>query len=122
MKVIIAGSRTIRDVTYVESCIGLAIAENDIDVTEVVSGGAVGVDSIGEGWARSNGILVKWFLPRWELYGRRAGPMRNKKMAKYADVLIAIWDGKSRGTANMIKEMTKLRKPVVRFEHREEKG
>ena len=31
-----------------------------------------------------------------------AGPLRNEKMARVADALIAFWDGKSRGTKNMI--------------------
>ena len=54
-------------------------------------------------------------MPRWNRYGRKAGILRNRKMAKYADALIAVWDGLSRGTANMIAEMEALGKPVFRF-------
>ena len=52
------------------------------------------------------------FPADWDKHGRAAGPIRNKQMADYADVLIAVWDGKSRGTKNMIDEMNKLMKPV----------
>lgn len=115
MKVIIAGSRTIKDASYIEACIVEAIAKNKIDVTEVVSGGADGVDRIGERWARKNDILIRYFLPHWEIYGKSAGPIRNAEMARHGDILIAIWDGKSSGTASMIKEMEKLHKPVIKF-------
>lgn len=59
---------------------------------------------MGEGWAKRKGIPVKRFPADWNQYGRRAGPLRNREMARYADALIAIWDGKSRGTRSMIDE------------------
>ena len=52
------------------------------------------------------------FNADWNKHGRAAGPMRNKQMADYADVLIAVWDGQSKGTKNMIDQMNKLNKPV----------
>lgn len=98
MRVIIAGSRTIIDLAIVER----AIENSDFNVTEVVSGGARGVDALGEAWARKNGIPVKLFPADWKKHGRSAGMIRNAEMAEYAYGLIAIWDGKSRGTLHMI--------------------
>jgi len=107
MKVIIAGSRSIKDPQIVL----MAISESGFDITEVVSGGAVGVDRIGEAYARRNKIPIKHFLPDWSL-GKGAGFIRNGEMAKYADALIAVWDRQSHGTLNMIKQSYNLGKSV----------
>lgn len=99
MKVIIAGGRTITDISLVYA----AIAESGFEITEVVSGGADGVDKLGEKAAMDSLFPVKVFKADWDRFGRSAGPKRNREMATYADALIAIWDGKSRGTKNMIE-------------------
>lgn len=98
MRVIIAGSRDIVDPGIVDE----AVRESGFEITEVVSGGARGVDRMGEAWARKHGIPVKVFPADWDKNGKSAGPIRNEEMAKYAEALIAIWDGYSRGTDNMI--------------------
>jgi hypothetical protein len=101
MKTIIAGSRSITDPSFLESAITKA-KEQGIEITEVVSGMAGGVDQMGEKWARDHGILVTIIPAKWKLYGLRAGPIRNAHMAQYADAAIILWDGKSKGTKNMI--------------------
>ena len=103
MKTIIAGSRTITNPITVEDAIRLS----KIDITEVVSGGCYGVDAIGEDWARYNNIPIKLFRADWNTHGKAAGPIRNLAMAEYAEALIAVWDGVSRGTKNMIREARK---------------
>jgi hypothetical protein len=108
MKVIIAGSRDITD----HSEVSAAIRNSGFNVTEVVSGRAPGVDSIGEALARLHGMAVKEFPADWNKHGRAAGPIRNRQMAEYADALIAVWDGQSRGTKNMIETMKKMGKKV----------
>ena len=109
MKVIIAGSRSI--VNY--SLIKKLISESHLDITEIVSGGARGVDRLGEKYARENNIPIKQFLPDWENLGKVAAIIRNQEMAFYADALIAIWDSKSRGTKHMIEYMKdKMMKPT----------
>lgn len=72
-------------------------------MTEVVSGCAQGADAHGETVARSMGIPVSRFPADWKQYGKSAGIRRNAQMAEYADALIAVWDGESRGTKNMIE-------------------
>jgi hypothetical protein len=99
MRVIIAGSRHCKDLNILK----LAISNSPFDITEVVSGGAKGVDTMGEEWAKRNGIPVKIFPANWSKYGRGAGPIRNAEMANYADALIAIAYSGSRGTRNMIQ-------------------
>lgn len=71
--------------------------------TEVVSGTARGVDTMGERWAQENNIPIKQFPAYWERFGKIAGYKRNLEMGEYADALVAIWDGKSRGTSHMIE-------------------
>lgn len=102
MKTIIAGSRGITDPEIVVE----AIESSSFKVTEVVSGCARGVDELGECWAEAVGVPIKQFKPNWDL-GKVAGLIRNAQMAEYAEALIAIWDGKSKGTQNMIKEARK---------------
>lgn len=111
MKTIIAGSREITDYNIVHK----AVYESPWVITEVVSGGARGVDSLGEQAAAAFAIPVKVFPAAWDLHGRAAGPIRNQQMAEYSEGLIAIWDGVSVGTHDMIKraERMKLRVHVI---------
>ena len=98
MKTIIAGSRDIVDYSALEKAIGGC----DWNITEVVCGGARGVDLLGERWARNNNINIEYYIPDWDKYGKSAGYIRNSLMADNAEALIAIWDNKSRGTKHMI--------------------
>ena len=123
MKVIVAGSRHITDYQLVSQVITNTINKYDIKVTEIVSGCALGIDSLGEQWALENGIPVDPCPAEWDdltvpnaliktnkwgkEYNARAGYQRNELMAERGDVLIAIWDGKSRGTKDMISCATK---------------
>lgn len=101
MKTIIAGSRTITDkAVFVDAM--LSSLDAGIEITEVLSGCAKGVDSLGEKWAQINGFPLHKYPANWEKYGRRAGFLRNMEMAANADALIAIWDGQSKGTKHMI--------------------
>ena len=103
MKVIIAGGRDITDYSLVLS----ALAESGFIPTEIVSGMAPGVDTLAVQYAQENNLPLQQFWAEWNFYGKSAGPIRNRKMAEYGDALIAIWDGESRGTKNMIEEATK---------------
>lgn len=74
----------------------------------LISGHARGADSLGERYAAENGIPVQVFPAEWTKYGKAAGPIRNKAMLNYAKeettVVVAFWNGKSRGTADMLKQ------------------
>lgn len=107
MKVIIAGSRDITDYNVISS----AFSSCPFDVTEIVSGCARGVDSLGEKLANLCVIPVCKFPADWKKHGKAAGPIRNRQMAEYADAAIVIHNG-SRGSLNMISEMKRLGKPV----------
>lgn len=108
MKVIIAGGREIElPFEKVEEIVNAS----GYTVSEVVSGGASGVDKSGESWAVAKGIPVLVFPAEWAKYRGRAGTIRNAKMAVYADALIAV-PGTGPGTQDMIRAMRTIQKPV----------
>lgn len=126
MKVIIAGSRSITNIKVVIKTI-VSFYEFFSGIDEVVSGHAKGVDRLGEEWAKVHNIPIKLFPTKWDdldslgavikinsegkKYNTMAGFQRNRKRGEYADALIAIWDGKSKGTQHMIGVMELLGKP-----------
>lgn len=135
MKIIIAGSRSITDWNFVHECIEDTILKLHFErfstikiasqkellkrinegvkiITEVISGGANGVDKLGEKWAKEQNIPIKRFPANWDKYGRKAGYLRNVEMAEYSDALIAVYDGKSKGTKHMIDIAKKKRLKV----------
>lgn len=109
MKLIIAGSRWIKDKRHLRDA--FSFTGWDWEVTEVVCGMAAGADTLGKEWAEKNGIPVKPFPAAWRdkdgSFDRSAGFKRNELMAQYADALLALWDGESSGTADMIKRARK---------------
>ena len=104
-RVIIAGSRGFKDFQgfcdYADKVLARKAQEGQI---VVLSGHCRGVDLMGEAYAKTKGYTVELHPADWQRYGRSAGPKRNKEMAAAAHALIAIWDGQSRGTKNMIDE------------------
>jgi predicted Rossmann fold nucleotide-binding protein DprA/Smf involved in DNA uptake len=110
MKVIIAGSRTFTDYELLcEKCKNILSATSEV---EIVSGGAMGADKLGEKFAEENGYQIARFPANWNEFGKQAGMLRNQQMADYADALIVFWDGKSRGTLNMIELARKKNMPI----------
>lgn len=133
MKLLIAGSRSVPETEAGYRLVATAVREAgyisplDADaetyrqvtywdkahvVTEVVSGGARGVDVLAIDWAVTNWVPWKEFPADWQKYGKKAGILRNVEMGDYADALVAVWDGDSRGTKHMIDYMRSLGKPV----------
>jgi hypothetical protein len=114
MKVIIAGSRSVQNIKYLEEAIAKLLDLNPnfiLRITEVVSGTAVGADQLGEAWALRHNKPVKKIPADWNKHGRSAGPIRNREMARYADMAIVLWDGYSHGAKNMVEEMRRMKKP-----------
>lgn len=105
MKAIVAGSRNYGDTpeqyNYISGILNSFCPGHSV-ISEVVCGMATGVDMAGHKWATGKVIPIQEFPADWKTYGKRAGVIRNECMANYAEVLIAFWDGKSKGTKNMI--------------------
>lgn len=109
MRIIVAGGRDFDDYELLKHTLKKYLEELDIvDLSQIViiSGAARGADTLGEHFAYDYEIAVRRFPAKWDELGKRAGWVRNAEMAKYAaekhGVLFAFWDGKSRGTKNMI--------------------
>lgn len=115
VKVIVAGSRGFRDYRLLQEKLDFYL-QNYSDV-EIVSGGARGADRLGEQYARTKGFKLRLFPANWDLYGKKAGYLRNQQMAQYADYCVVFWDGKSRGTQHMIRlaRQYKLNLRIVNF-------
>lgn len=105
MKVIIAGSRDFNDYETLKKVCDFMLSRQD--EVEIVSGTARGADQLGERYAMERGYSIKQFSPDWSK-GKSAGFRRNEDMGRYADALIAFWDGNSKGTEHMINFAKKL--------------
>ncbi len=112
-RIIIAGCRTFT--CYAEAkeaiCRDLEALKSGKSVI-VLSGGCRGADRLGERFAEEAGWTIERHLPEWEKYGRAAGPIRNKQMIEHCDAVICFWDGKSKGTASLIRYAQKHEKPL----------
>ena len=105
MKVAIVGSRTLK-IQNLEDYLPQG-------VTEIVSGGAKGIDTCAREYAHQKGLKLTEFLPEYRRYGRGAPLRRNLEIITYADQVIAFWDGKSRGTKFVIEMCQKQGKKVT---------
>ena len=107
-KIAIVGSRTLSDIDiekYLpEGC------------SEIISGGANGADRAAADFAVSHGIKLTEILPQYEKYGRAAPIIRNKLIVDNADMVIAFWDGKSKGTLSVITYCKKQKKEFLLIE------
>ena len=114
MKYIIAGGRDFNNHAIMFPILSKHIT-NIEDI--VISGDARGADSLGVEWATHFQIPIKHFPAQWDKYGKSAGFIRNAEMGEEADALIAFWDGKSKGTAHMIKTMKRNNKPYWVYDY-----
>lgn len=99
--VCICGSR---DITYIN--LDLFIDPNHVGC--IVEGAAKGVDTLARNWAKRNKIEFVEYPAQWKIYGKEAGLIRNKEMIDFSDVVIAFWDGRSKGTLSSIKYAKEL--------------
>jgi hypothetical protein len=131
MKLIIAGSRYMEDYDVVRRAVysfaktlystGIPLPLNTW-ISEIISGGAKGVDTLGEKFARENKIDLTIMEANWDRYGRAAGPRRNFRMAQYGTHLLAIPQSTTGGTQNMMDTMLTEKKPVFVYDMNASKG
>lgn len=114
-RVIIAGSRNFNDFELLEKKM-LHFLQNQKNVV-VLCGGARGADDLGRQFAEKHGFAVEMFPADWKKFGKRAGVLRNREMARTASGCVVFWDGQSKGSANMIEEAKRAGVPlrIVRF-------
>ena len=116
-RIIISGSRNYNDYYYFEKKVNKMLSTLDKTDLEIVSGCAIGPDTMAIRYAKENNIPIKRFPAEWSKYGKGAGMIRNELMAAYSTHCIAFWDRASRGTENMIIQAKKkdLKLRIVRI-------
>ena len=107
MKVAVIGSRGFNDYELVKKTL------SKIQITLLISGGALGADTLGEKYAKDNGIETKIFKPDWEKHGKAAGMLRNTDIINEAELVVAFWDGSSKGTLDSINKAKTLNKKLI---------
>ncbi len=112
LKIAIIGSRKIYNPDKIYNLIKENIPSN---CSEIVSGGAAGIDTLAEKYADEVGIRKKIILPDYKKYGRSAPLIRNKEIIEYADIVYAFWDINSRGTANSLQHCIESGTPMKVF-------
>lgn len=122
MKLAIIGSRTATDyyllLRVMEQYFPSRMTKEgpESPITEIISGGAKGADSLAARFAKENAhhrIKLTEFLPDWNKHGKRAGFVRNEDIIKNADRVLALWDGVSKGTANSLSIAKRLKKDTL---------
>lgn len=117
MNVAIVGSRDWKYIDLVRAAVK-SLDKDDV----VISGGARGVDTIAENFAKKRGLEVLIFEADWDRHGKAAGYIRNKEIVKAADRIIAFQLDESKGTQHTIDLARKAGKPVKLTSYSREKG
>jgi len=104
MKLAIVGSRSFTDYELFKTFM------KDFEPSEIISGGAIGVDSLATQYAIEFNIPLIEFKPDYGTYGSKAPFVRNLEIVKASDFILAIWDGKSKGTRNSVNNAIRLNK------------
>lgn len=112
IRLAIVGSRGFDDYERLCNVVSALAEREQVSIVGIVSGGALGVDSLGARYAQERGLQLTEFLPEYDKYGRGAPLIRNKTIIENADYVLTVWDGKSRGTLNAIGHARKLGKPL----------
>lgn len=110
MKVAIIGSRSFSDYDFFVKEIESAVPISDI--TAIVSGGARGADSLGARFGQDYVIPTEIYMADWQKHGKAAGFIRNSEIVKNSDIIVAFWDGQSRGTQDTMQKARKKEVPV----------
>ena len=111
-RICVAGGSNFSDYTLLRNTLNDYLSFVKKDEVEIVSGRAIGADTLAIYYAFEYNIATKDFPANWTKYGKSAGMIRNSEMAKYCTEAIIFWNGYSVGTKNMIDTMNKLDKPV----------
>lgn len=111
MKLAVVGSRGFDNYELLKLKLDTLHSKKPISL--IISGGAIGADSLAERWAKENGVETKIFVPDWNKYGKSAGYRRNVDIVDFSDAVVAFWDGISRGTQHSINIAKEKQKPIA---------
>lgn len=103
MRITIGGCRDYNNYSVFEKFVSECISEIESENIIILSGHCSGVDAMAERYAMEKGYKLEIYPADWKKYGRAAGPKRNKEMVQDSNVVIAFWDGKSKGTKSLVE-------------------
>jgi hypothetical protein len=104
MKVAVIGGREFKDYELLKRTLEPFL------ITKIISGGARGADKLSERYAKEKGLPTEIYLAQWDLFGKKAGFLRNTTIIENSELVVAFWDSKSRGTRDSIGKANKLKK------------
>jgi len=112
VNIAVIGSRNFDDYEFVENIVSAVIADlaeqTNSDKITIVSGGAKGTDLLAERFAKQHSFPMLIFRPDYKSFGKAAPIRRNREILEHSDMVIAFWDGASKGTRYMIEQAEKL--------------
>lgn len=121
MKISIIGSRSFDDEQLFKETLQSLISGIDSPIT-IISGGAKGADSFAADFAIMNNYLLVIYKPDWRKHGKAAGVIRNTQIVSESDIVIAFWDGESKGTLDSINKAKKMNKELHIIEYKKIKN
>jgi len=107
LKVAVIGSRNFQDYDRLKRILDL------YPIKVIVSGGAIGADSLGDKYADEKGLQKEIYKPDWDLFGKSAGFLRNTTIIENSNMVVAFWDGASKGTKDSLDKAKKLKKTTL---------
>ena len=116
MRIVIGGSRTYTDYKAFSEALDSVLSSMPQNEITILSGHCKGVDAMAERYAAEHKISIRVYPAEWNIYGRAAGPVRNRRMVEECDLVIAFWDGRSKGTKSLIDCTRNLGREVITIE------
>ena len=113
MKIGIVGSRKFTDFVIFNNAMAVFLPLSTTNIEQIISGGAEGADTLAELFADRNGIKTKIIKPDRKKYGKKAAFLRNGEIVAESDIIVAFWDGVSRGTQDTITKAKIFKRPTV---------
>ncbi len=122
-KILVVGTRTFENYNKLQLILDFLLKHKQDREIEIVSGGAMGADSLAERYAMDRGYKLKVFQANWDFFGKMAGAVRNQQMRDYIGTencaCVAFWDGESRGTSENFADLKKRNIQTVIFNYKD---
>lgn len=112
MNLLVSGGRDFNDYNLLKNKLDYYLSNQDKNSITILSGHARGTDLLAEKYAQEKDLNLKIFPADWDKHGKSAGFIRNNEMIKEADILVAFWDGQSKGTKHAIDSAKKKNIPI----------
>ena len=127
-KLLVCGSREIRDKSFVFKYLDHVTSSKDLNEVVIMHGDQkskdektqelYGADYLADCWALERRVARWRYIANWEKYGKSAGPIRNSRMLKDSpDACVGFLgkQAKNRGTLDMLNKCEKKEIPIKKY-------